>query len=195
MTRFDSGAHTFEDLEGLVGGSSRRGDWLVLATAARAYDWVDELKVGVLAHDVIDHKESGVDFNGEVLFTSPDFMSWILAPRPHLGFVVNSDGNTDQGYFGLTWTLIGKDALLLDNDLLFLNYGFGGSINDGDLDVKRSDEKELGSRALFRLSLEAGYTFVPHNSLSFYFDHESNAGLSAHNEGMNAAGVRHGYRF
>jgi len=168
---------------------------LCLAGPARADGWVDELKAGVLAHDVLDHKESGVDFNGEVLFTSPGFMSWILAPRPHLGFSVNSDGNTDQVYAGLTWTLIGSHALLLENDRLFLNYGFGGSVDDGDLDVKRTDEKELGSRVLFRLSAEAGYTFVPHNSLSLYFDHESNAGLSAHNEGMNAAGLRYGYRF
>ena len=150
-----------------------------LDAPARADGWVDELKAGLLAHDFLHQKESGVDFNGEVLFVSPGFMRWILSPRPHIGFSVNSAGNTDQVYAGLTWTLIGKDALLVEDDRLFLNYGFGGSVNDGNLDTKRSDEKELGTRLLFRLSAEAGYTFLPHNSLSVYFDHESNAGLSA----------------
>jgi lipid A 3-O-deacylase len=164
-------------------------------SGARADGWVDELKAGVLDHDFIHRKESGVDFNGEVLFTSPAFLAWLWAPRPHIGFSVNSAGDTDQAYAGLTWTLVGRQAMFVEADKVFVDYGFGVSFNDGDLDEKRDNRKELGSRALFRLSLEAGYSFVPHHSLSAYVDHESNAGLSAHNEGMNAVGIRYGYQF
>src|SRR5690242_6020424 len=67
---------------------------------------VDEIKVGALAHDVTflgRHLESGADINLEVLFTSPDLLSVIASPRPHLGADINTDGNTSDGYFGLTW--------------------------------------------------------------------------------------------
>jgi lipid A 3-O-deacylase len=77
---------------------------VLTAPAAAQTSIVDEFKIGVLAHDVglLDHHvEAGADVNFEMLFTAPDVV--IGSPRPHLGGSVNTAGNTDQGYFGLTW--------------------------------------------------------------------------------------------
>src|SRR5262245_20748553 len=80
-----------------------------MAAPARAdsQGWVDEIKFGVLAHDIRflgNHVERGADINLEILFTSPAFLRIIGAPRLHLGGVSNTDGNTDYGYIGLTWS-------------------------------------------------------------------------------------------
>src|SRR5262245_3929315 len=78
-----------------------------LVTPALAGGIVDEVKAGVLAHDVGflgDSVEGGADIVGEVLFRSPDFLHVIGAPRPTIGASVNTDDKTDYIYFDMTWT-------------------------------------------------------------------------------------------
>src|SRR5258707_5206013 len=77
---------------------------------------VDEIELGFLSADTgiggpkIEH---GLDINGEVLFTapqwlvSPDDPEWLkilLAPRPDIGFTANTAGGTSFRYIGLNWT-------------------------------------------------------------------------------------------
>src|SRR5215813_9359336 len=65
-----------------------------------------EIRVGLQAHDVplfSDRVESGVDINGEVLFTSPDLLRFLGRPRPHFGFSANTQGGMSQVYAGLSW--------------------------------------------------------------------------------------------
>ena len=67
--------------------------------------WLDEVKLGVLAHDIrflSDHVEPGADINVEVLFPSPAFLRVLGAPRPHLGLSLNTAGATNYAYGGLT---------------------------------------------------------------------------------------------
>src|SRR5713101_8706480 len=67
--------------------------------------WIDEGKVGVLAHDIRflgNHVEPGADVNVEVLFPSPAFLHVLGEPRPHLGGAGNTTGKTDKGYNGMT---------------------------------------------------------------------------------------------
>ena len=164
----------------------------VLATPAAAQtSIVDQFKVGVLAHDVglFDrHIEAGADVNFEMLFVSPDVLSFIGSPRPHLGGSVNTAGNTDEGYFGLTWGIT-----LFPN--LFANGSVGGAIQDGYTSSGPPGRKILGSTALFRGSLELGYQLMPAVSLSAYLDHMSNADLARHNAGLTDAGARLGFKF
>ena len=82
---------------------------------------VDEFKFGVLAHDIAvfdSHVETGADVNFEMLFTPPDFLGGIGSPRPHLGGSLSTAGNTNTGYFGLTW------GITLIQDL----FGWGNSV-------------------------------------------------------------------
>ena len=170
---------------------------VVLAAApAHAQGIVDEFRVGVLAHDVGvvgGSVEDGPDINAEVRFVSPQFLSAIWSPRPHLGVDANVAGDTSQLYFGLTWEFMlwstgGADGLFIDASL-------GGAVHNGKLDTIEVDRKSLGSRVLFRESLELGYRFAEIHSLSFMLDHISNANLADRNEGLDNFGIRYGMKF
>ncbi|HSV28059.1 MAG TPA: acyloxyacyl hydrolase, partial [Candidatus Omnitrophota bacterium] len=87
---------------------------LLLAFATPAQAGIDEIRLGLLDHDVGvfgGEHESGYDVNGEVLFESPGFLAPIWAPRPHVGVYVNTTGDTSQAYAGLTWTWDATDWL------------------------------------------------------------------------------------
>lgn len=165
--------------------------------AAKADDggiaaWVNEVKVGVLYHDM-DHLwsnfrlESGVDFNGEVIF-APHVAFLGGAFRPAVGASINSAGDTSKLYAGIRYQYDFDGGL-------FFSAGGGGAIHDGELTPSRHDRKALGSRVLFHIPLEAGYRFGNRHALSVYFDHVSNAFLADYNEGLDTLGMRYGYRF
>lgn len=152
---------------------------------------LSEIRVGALAHDEGPfgrHKENGVDGNLEFLFVSPDFLHYILAPRPQLGVSVNSQGNTSSAYFGLSWEWKAWRGL-------FLDFSFGGMAHNGYNRTKLLDRKELGCHLLFRESLELGWRFAEKHSISFMVDHSSNGRLCSKNEGLNDLGIRYGYSF
>lgn len=159
---------------------------------------VDELKFGVLDHDINiggHHKEGGVDFNGEILFGSPTFLHWIFSPRPMIGASINSQRNTDQAYAGLTWTILDFKEIFTDRDGIYLNGSLGGAVHDGPLESTDPEKKQLGSRVLFRESVEIGYEFLPRQSISVFGDHISDAHLTKHNAGLSNLGLRYGYGF
>lgn len=152
---------------------------------------LSEIRVGALAHDegpLGRHKESGIDGNIEFLFVSPDFLHAILAPRPQLGFSVNSDGNTSSAYFGLNWEWRPWGGL-------FADFSFGGMVHDGHKHSNDIHQKELGCHLLFRESIEVGWRIANRHSLSFLIDHSSNGRLCSKNEGLNDLGIRYGYSF
>jgi lipid A 3-O-deacylase len=169
------------------------------ASPAHAADGiVDELKFGVLDHDTTiggHHKEPGADINGEVLFTSPSFLNVIWAPRPHLGADINTDGKTSQFYFGLTWRVLHFTEIFTASDGVYLLGSLGGAVHDGHLNGGGHDDKQLGSRVLFRESIDLGYEFVPRQSVSVFIDHISDAGLTSQNQGITNLGLRYGYGF
>ena len=171
---------------------------LLPVTAAAQTKIVDELKIGGLAHDVGflgRHVEGGADVNVEVLFTSPDLLSYIGSPRPHIGADINTSGNTSDGYFGLTWGIMLIQNLFGAGDGIFANGSLGGAVHDGYLNSAPPDRKRLGSRILFRESLELGYQVNPVVSVSAILDHISNANLASRNAGITSAGARIGFRF
>jgi len=158
----------------------------------------DEFKIGVLAHDVgfLDkHVESGADINFEMLFTPPGLLAVVGSPRPHIGGSINTDGNTNAGYFGLTWGITLIQSLFGWGDGVFANGSLGGALQDGYTNSAPPERKKLGSTALFRGSLELGYQATPSVSVSAFVDHMSNADLANHNAGLTNAGVRFGVKF
>jgi lipid A 3-O-deacylase len=159
---------------------------------------IDEIKAGVMAHDITlggKHVESGADINGEILFTSPRFLDIIGAPRPHLGGWVNSDGNTDAAYFGLTWGLPLIRHIVGTQDGLTILGSLGGALQDGYTDEVHTGRKRLGSVILFRESVELAYQITSVYSISLMVDHISNANLANHNAGITNAGARIGLKF
>ena len=159
---------------------------------------VDEFKFGVLAHDVglfDKHVESGADINFEMLFTPPEFFRVIGSPRPHLGGSLNTNGKTNDGYFGLTWGITLIQNLFGWGGSVFANGSLGGALQDGFTNSAPPDRKKLGSTALFRESVELGYQLTPNLSVSGFVDHMSNANLAPHNAGITDAGARLGFKF
>lgn len=169
--------------------------------------WVDEVKLGVLKHDIQlfgDSTEQGVDINGEVLFrptdllTNKDYPSWVnflLNPRLDVGTSVNTSGDTSFLYAGFNWSGDFAHDVFQAQDGIYGSFGFGGAVHDGDLQNAPPGEKAFGSRALFHLSAEVGYDFDPQWNLSVYYDHYSNGGLADPNPGINDLGMRVGYHF
>ncbi len=156
-----------------------------------ANDFVSEVRLGWLDHDAGifgTHKEGGTDINAEVLFNSPQFLSYLWCPRPHLGTEINTIGDTNKVYAGLTWSYEFTQSL-------FGEFSFGPALHDGNLDKSDPERKDLGSPVLFRESLSVGWRFDGANSLSIMLDHISNAGLAKYNGGMEDIGLRYGYRF
>jgi hypothetical protein len=153
---------------------------------------VHEVKAGLLYHDPDNlwsnfRRESGVDFNAEVQFT-PHLPLLGGAIRPALGGSFNGSGDTSKAYLDARWDWEWSNGL-------FLGFGLGGAIHDGDLELKDRDHKALGSRVLFHIPAEIGYRFDGHQGISLYFDHVSNGYLASPNEGLDTLGIRYGYKF
>jgi hypothetical protein len=164
----------------------------LMGTPAHA-QFVNEIKGGVLAHDV-DNLWSGfsletnaVDLNVEAIL-APGLPFLFGTIRPAVGASINTGGGTSHGYIDARWQIELPAGF-------FLGTGVGIAIHNGETDPIALDKKALGSRALFHIPLEIGYRFDRHNSLSVYFEHTSNAGLADFNEGLDRLGVRYGYRF
>ncbi len=162
--------------------------------------WIDEVKLGVLAHDIRvlglgRSGETGADLNIEIVFPSPAFLRLLGAPRPHLGVSVNTAGQTDYGYVGLTWSGRPWRPLLALSEALFVAGSLGGGAHDGYLNTAPPGRKRLGSRLLFRESVEVGYQLTRRVSVSALYDHLSNAGLAHYNQSLNNLGVHVGVTF
>jgi lipid A 3-O-deacylase len=162
----------------------------------------DEIRLGMYKHDVsiLGHqKEKGEDVGVEILFTSPAVLEKIASPRPIIGGLVNTAGQTDQLYTGLTWTWDFLQDVLTGGDGFYLEGTLGFGLHNGSLSVSEpadsQQDKSLGSRVLFREDVDIGYRFTPRWSLAISYNHISNANLANRNEGLNDFGVRVGFKF
>ena len=108
--------------------------------------------------------------------------------RPAIGASINTDGQTSHGYIDARWTYDAPSGV-------FVGLGLGGAVHDGNTGKSDPNRKALGSTLLFHIPLEIGYRLDPHNSISAYFEHTSNAYTQKYNEGMDRLGIRYGYRF
>lgn len=157
---------------------------------------IEEVRAGVFAQSCCgfgSSKEDGVAINGEVVFSSPRFLSVLAAPRPVVGATLAPhDGATDQIYAGLEWKV--------DISRWFVAAGVGGTVHNGETDrydpvadAARVDETVFfGCAALFRLAGDVGYRVTDRLSASFHWNHISNAGLCSDNEGLDQMGLRLG---
>ena len=162
------------------------------ADAAWAQERGLEFRGGLLAHDVPGlwagfRLESGVDINAEFLFgTGLPILGGRV--RPAIGASVNTEGYTSRGYADLRWEIEGPSGI-------FFGLGLGAAVHNGLLDPTDPDRKALGSRILFHIPIEIGLRLDARQSISVYFEHMSNGFLVDSNEGLDAIGVRYGYRF
>jgi lipid A 3-O-deacylase len=167
--------------------------WALPALAQQARPLIDEVRLGVLAHDVpelwsgwtIENRKP--DLNGEfILSPSLAFLGGKI--RPAIGGTWNTGGGTSKAYIDARYeyqTALG----------MFFGLGLGAAVHNGYLDPVSLDHKALGSRVLFHIPIEVGYRFDNGQTLSVYFEHISNGYTQRSNEGLDSLGVRYGFRF
>lgn len=166
---------------------------LLCATPADAQSLIHELKAGVQYHDPGDlwsgfrREPISADINLEAVLT-PGIGLFGGTLRPAIGGAYNTEGGTSKAYIDARWQFEGPAGI-------FLGLGLGGAIHDGNIAPTDPGKKALGSRLLFHIPLELGVHLDDHNSVSFFFDHISNGYTQVFNEGLDAWGVRYGYRF
>jgi hypothetical protein len=151
------------------------------------------IRIGLLAHDVgglwsHSRAEGGADVNAEIVFNQPRLKFWQGLILPNIGVSINSQHDTRKVYGGLLWEFV------FDNGF-FVNSGGGLAVHNGHLESDDSNKKQLGSRVLFRVPIEFGFTTQEGHRISILFDHMSNAYLASPNEGMDTIGVRYGFQF
>lgn len=175
---------------------------LSLLAAPVQAQWIDEIRVGVVAHDVVDHAEDGPQISVEALFESPGFLEPIFSPRPYLYGSFNTQGYTNLGAAGLNWTIVEFDRLSLEGAV-------GISYNDGVKDVTDLPPDDpyrietaatralLGSKWLFHSRLGADYAITDQWAVGVYYEHFSHGQIiaSGRNQALDEVGVRIGYRF
>jgi lipid A 3-O-deacylase len=154
---------------------------------------INEIRVGIMEHDVAtraNKHEGGQDLNGEFFFRSPDLklLRMVGSPRPSLGISINSNEDTSQLYTGLNWDLIFFERS-------FLSIGLGGSVHNGELQSTDPDRQRLGSRALFRAAIAAGFNINSKLNVSAIFDHVSNGRTAYPNNGLEKFGIQFGFSY
>jgi hypothetical protein len=162
-------------------------------STALADGLIEELKLGVLDHDVPNlwsgfrAEPNSVDINIEALLSpSIPFLGGTI--RPAIGGTINTEGATSHGYVDARWQYELPSGI-------FFGLGLGAAVHDGQLELDDLDRKALGSRVLFHIPVEIGLRLDAHDSISAYFEHTSNANTADPNEGLDRLGIRYGYRF
>ncbi|MEM5515892.1 acyloxyacyl hydrolase [Henriciella sp. AS95] len=168
---------------------------------------VEEARLGVMQHNicVIDcknaDKEDGPNIEGEIVFASPDFLSFIFEPRPYIVGSYNTAGNTNFGGFGLMWNWDFAQGWSVEPSL-------GYVIHDGALESPfpqgdpRSDafareNVYYGSEDLFRTGLALNKDFGANWGLQLQYEHLSHGQIlgNGRNQGVDNVGVRAYWRF
>lgn len=92
------------------------------------------LRLGVLGQDInfiATSFEDGQAINPEIQFAAPEFLDFVLSPRPTLGGTVSTAGGTNTLYGGLNWHFrpFGQFEPF---EPLFVDFFFGLSLHDGN---------------------------------------------------------------
>lgn len=163
---------------------------------------VEEVRFGLVAHDVVDHAEDGPQISLEALFKSPEILKPIGAPRPYLYGSFSTQGYTNLVATGLNWTWRPADRWSFEGAV-------GISYNDGVEDIVHLPPSDpyrieiaetralLGSDWLFHSRLGLDYAVTERWAVGAYYEHFSHGQIlaSGRNQALDELGVRIGYRF
>lgn len=183
---------------------SRRIAYLLLASttfsaapAFAAEGVFDEMRFGVTTSIAAGDKQEDGVFPSFTMYFDPfdaagaaDLGEKLLRPRVYTGAAVATSSNgVNQAYGGLSWTFDMTKRL-------FVEFGAGGTVHDGDLDNPGGSGPQLGCRFLFREYAAAGVRLDEHWNVSASVEHASHANLcDGPNNGLTRAGLALGYTF
>lgn len=156
----------------------------------------DEIRFGALvaADKTPTNDEKGSFVTGMVFFDpwnhdEAQGLQKLVRPRVHVGADIATSDEASQIYAGFSWT-----ANI--TDFLFLEAGFGGSLNNGDLELDGTRGPKLGCHTLFHEYAAVGINLDPKWRIVGQIEHSSHANLCGEpNNGLTRAGVLVGYKF
>ena len=177
------------------------------APAAADADVIDQVKVGVLIHNVCvttcknADKESGPIVDIQMNFRSPEFLRWAGGPHPYVSISPNVSGDTSFAAVGLEWRWEFVDGWAFVP-------GLGYALHNGETNnaYRNGDPRATpfaaghvlyGSRNLFRNSVGLQHEFTDKWSAETYYVHYSHGQILGHgrNQGADQVGVRVNYKF
>jgi len=148
-----------------------------------------EIRYGIMAHDIEDRDEKGVDINITWLYESRAWLAKLKSPRPLVGLSVNTSGETSQFYTGLAWRIPITQQF----------YGeimLGLTLHNGETTRNTPKGKRaLGCAVLFREEASFGYQLDASHTIMATVSHASNAGLCHTNAGLTNFGLRYTYHY
>jgi hypothetical protein len=164
-------------------------------------DIVEEVRVGIHAHaahyslwpvNVAEYDLSRIeDVSFDVLFNSPEIDAFrvIGSPLFELGTTINFAGRESTAHAALVWQLPVPDSPV------FLEGAFGAAIHNGHLTGAPAGERNLGCRVNFYERFGVGVNLDQNLTALVSYEHTSNAGLCAANDGYSNFGLRVGRKF
>jgi lipid A 3-O-deacylase len=179
----------------------------LIYTAGAAHAQVDEVDVGVIAHNVEllyeknANKEDSPNFEGQLTFASPDFLNFALSLHPYVIGSLNIGSDFNYARAGLEWRWRFAESWRLDPSV-------GVVVHNGELDNPyapgtpestqfAADNVLYGSRDLFRLTLGLTREFSQDFTGQLIVTHLSHGQIlgDGRNQGVDQVGLRLGWRF
>ncbi|GGC98520.1 acyloxyacyl hydrolase [Aquisalinus flavus] len=166
-----------------------------------------ELRLGMAMHDfevnMDDRRESGVNFQPQYVWNSPDFLRILASPRPYVIASINSDQETNFVGGGVLWKKNFWDTAY------FWEIDTGIVYQDGRTDLPPPDqpverqrvldtEITFGSETQFHFVSGLGMAVTEEWDVQLFFEHLSHGqifGDSDKNEGVENIGIKFGYKF
>ena len=179
---------------------------LALALPAQA-QLVEEARIGVMDHNICiancknANKEGSPNIEGELVFKSPELLSFAFKPRPYLVASLNTAGDTNFGGFGLLWNWDFAEGWSIEPGI---GYVLHDGINDpqfdpGDPNFLTLAEERIffGSTDLFRTSLAINRDFNDRWGVQLQYEHLSHGQIigNGRNQGVDNIGARIYWRF
>ncbi|MBX3429423.1 MAG: acyloxyacyl hydrolase [Hyphomonadaceae bacterium] len=191
-------------MRGTSAGIAAFGALMALAPQAQAD--IDEIHVGVMAHNVCvadcknANKEDGPNIEFQVSFDSPNFLSWAGSPQPYIVASLNTAGDTSFGGVGLEWRWNFAEGWAVEPSVGYIIHN-GATENPypgGSPENVAFAEHHLllGSEDLFRTSIGLTRDFAGPWEGQLFFEHMSHGQIigSGHNQGIDQIGIRIGYQ-
>jgi lipid A 3-O-deacylase len=165
------------------------------------FEPIDELRLGVFAHNWIHDERAPVDASFEALssplsfpgYNSPAiagnrWVSWFFEPRLNLGAMINTGGKTSYVFGGFVWRIPIYGKVFFEGEL-------GGAVNNA-VRQPTYDRVDMGCALTFRESGGFGYQFSEHWDVVASIEHVSHATFcNKMNPGLTQVGARVGYKF
>ncbi len=168
---------------------------------------VDEARLGVMAHNLCitdcknADKEDGPNIQGEIVFNSPDFLSWAFSPKPFVMASVNTAGNTSFAGAGLQYSFRFADNWAFEPGLAYVIHdgAVSNPFPDGSPQASAFTDENvlLGSEDLFRTTFALTRYFNDRLGAQLIYEHLSHGQIlgDGRNQGLDNFGVRLTYTF